>query len=344
MIYPLDLYLRTVLLAFVIAAVMTPLVRWIAVRLGRYDVAHAGIKTHKVPTPALGGVAIWIALSSALVWARFTTSFPTGTLRSLRGILAGGGLLFALGLVDDLRKPVGLGVPLKFAVQIAAAGLCAAYGLRIQFLKPEHLGLLVTILWVVGVTNAFNIIDIMDGLAASQAAIAGLAFLWIALPSEEIYVNFGAAALLGACLGFLPWNLSSGYKIFMGDSGSLSVGFVLSALAMGTRYSEVNPLGVYAPLLILAVPIYDTLFVMYLRMKRGMSPFMGSRDHFALRLEALGLDRGRIVFLTAAGSLLLSVCAWLVTVVSAPWAVWIYIVILGELLLFSRGLARIKMQ
>src|SRR5208283_4727137 len=142
-----------------------------------YDVPHGTVKTHKIPTPVLGGVAIWAAFSAALLWTRFNTSFPSGTLRSLRGILAGGGLIFALGLIDDLRKPQGLGVAPKFAVQGLAAALIIHYGIGIQFLQPEPFALIVTVLWIVGVTNAMNIIDIMDGLAASQAAIAAAAFL-----------------------------------------------------------------------------------------------------------------------------------------------------------------------
>jgi UDP-GlcNAc:undecaprenyl-phosphate GlcNAc-1-phosphate transferase len=146
---------------------------------------------------------------------------------------------------------------MKFVFQIAAALVLPAFGIRIHFLQPAHFAKLVTIVWIVGVTNALNLVDIMDGLAASQAAISALGFLLIALPSEEIYVNFAAAALLGACLGFLPWNFSSKRKIFMGDGGALSVGFVLAAISMGTRYSAIDPLGVYAPLLILGLPIID---------------------------------------------------------------------------------------
>src|SRR5205814_5488794 len=128
--------------------------------------------------------------------------------------------------------------------------------------QPAYVGAAVTMIWVVGITNAFNIIDIMDGLAASQAAVAAVAFLLISLPSEELYVNFASAALAGAALGFLPWNLSKRRKIFMGDSGSMLLGFLLAGISMGTSYSNVNNLGVYAPLLILLVPMYDTFFVM----------------------------------------------------------------------------------
>src|SRR2546421_12575391 len=110
--------------------------------------------------------------------------------------------------------------------------------MRIQFISPHWLGGALTMLWVVGVMNAVNIIDIMDGLASGIGVIASLGFLFISLPSEEIFVNFTAAALAGALLGFIPYNLSGRWKIFMGDTGSLLTGFVLAALSLGTAYTR----------------------------------------------------------------------------------------------------------
>lgn len=340
----LQLYLAAILIAAAVSALLTPLVRDMAAAQGWLDAPSTRIKTHRAPTPSLGGVAIWTAFSATLVAMRFMTQFPTGTLRSLRGILMGGGLVFLLGVIDDLHKPRGLDFKIKFAVQILAAALLTYFGIRIRFITPDYLAVALTILWVVGITNAFNIIDIMDGLSASQASLAALAFLCIALPSEHVYVNFASAALLGAALGFLPWNLSERRKIFMGDSGSLCLGFVLAAVSLGTEYSQVNPSGVYAPLFILLVPIYDTLFVMVVRMLQGRSPFLGSKDHFALRLEAIGLSRRQVVWAAALASGLLSVCATIITAVSLPWAMVIYALICAEICLLSRRLYRIRMS
>ena len=320
----LELLASAAATAFLITLAATPLVRRAAVAMGWLDRPESAVKTHTVPVPALGGVAVWLGFAGALVTARFLTTFPTGTLYRLRAVLAGAALVFVLGVVDDLKKPEGLGWKTKMGVQAAAAGLLIHFGIKIRFLQPDYLGTTLTFFWVVGICNAVNIIDIMDGLAASQAAAAALGFWLIALPSEEIYVNFGAAALLGAALGFLPWNFSSRYKIFMGDSGSLLLGFVLSALALGADYTRVNPLGVYAPLLILAVPMYDTFYVMIVRLFKGISPFLGSKDHFALRLERMGFTRPQIVALSLVASLFLSAAAWLVTVLSTPWAVGLY--------------------
>lgn len=335
------LYLGTILAAFAASAVLTPLVRWLALRFQVLDQPGA-LKTHKGDVPHLGGVAVFAAFAGVLLALRFFTQFPTGTLHSLRGILLGAGLIFGLGLVDDLRKPRGLGFKTKFLFQFAAALGLLYFDIRIQFLKPEHLAVALTVLWIVGITNAMNIIDIMDGLCAGQAAVAAGAFLLIALPSEDVYVNAAAAALAGASLGFLPFNLSHGRRIFLGDSGALFIGFVLAAVSLGTRYSDVNPLGVYAPLLILGVPLYDTLFVMLLRMQRGHSPFLGSKDHFALRLESLGLSRRQVVLLASLAALLLAGCAFLVTQVTLWWAGLIYLLVALQVVLISARLAKVK--
>lgn len=319
----LELYFAAIFIAAAISMALTPAVRLAGLRMGWVDKPF-GVKTHKKATPAMGGIAIGVAYAITLLVIRTRTQFPTGTLHSLRAILAGGCMVLALGFLDDYRKPSGLGIIPKFAVQGAAAVLLILFDVRIRFIQPQYIGNILTLVWVVGITNAFNLIDIMDGLCASQAAVAALAFLCIALPSEQIYVNFASAALLGAALGFLPWNFSDSGKIFMGDTGSLFLGFVLSAIAMGTSYTRENPLGVYAPLFILLVPMYDTLFVIVVRLLNGQSPFLGSPDHVALRLERMGMSRGLIVFLAAFVAGLLSLCAFLVTLVGTTWALIIY--------------------
>ncbi len=335
------LYLLAFLLPFLLSLGFTPLVRLAAVKFGLLD-RPTDIKTHKTPTPLFGGLAIFAAFSLSLGVMRFYTSFPTGTLRDLRVILLGGGVIFLLGFIDDLRKPYGLGFKVKFAVQFAVAFFTVLHGIRINYIQPGYLAFALSVIWIVGVSNAFNIIDIMDGLSAGQAALAAFGFLLIAFPSESIYVNFASAALAGAALGFLPYNFSKKYKIFMGDSGSLFCGFVLALVAMGTKYSAVNPLGVYAPLFILAVPIYDTIFVSVLRLRRGHSPFLGSRDHFALRLEKIGFSRRQVVRLASLATLALALFAWLITQVTLVWGVLIVGVLGLEFVLVGLVIAKIK--
>ena len=323
---------------------LTPLVRTLALRWGVLDAPGSPIKTHSHATPVFGGVAIWAGFMLTMLLLRLTTSFPTGTLSNLRALVLGGSLVFALGLVDDLKRPQGLDYKPKFVVQILAALLLILFGLRIRFLAPPYFAALVTVIWVVGVTNAFNIVDIMDGLSASQAAIAALAFLLVSLPTEELYVNFASAAVAGAAIGFLPWNLSRRRKIFMGDSGSLLLGYLLAAIALGTRYSDVNDAGPFAPLLILFVPAFDTLFVSLLRLNQGKSPFLGSKDHFALRLERMGLTRAQVVLVAGAAAAVLGLCAFLVTQLPLREAVAVYLLVGGLVLYAGRSLSMVDMR
>ncbi|MFA5160986.1 MAG: MraY family glycosyltransferase [Elusimicrobiales bacterium] len=339
---PWKLYLITAAAAFAASLALTPLARALGLRFV-LDTPSGGVKTHKNPTPLLGGLAIAAAFIISLSAVRLFTSFPTGTLHTLRGFFAGAVIMLLLGLVDDIKKPSGLSVATKFAFQIAAALVLVHYGVRIRFIQPDYLAVALTVVWVVGVANAFNIIDIMDGLCASQAAAASLGFLLIALPSEDLYVNFAAAALLGAAAGFLPHNFSRRRKIFAGDCGSLFMGYTLAALSVSTQYSHTNPLGVYAPLLILAVPIYDTFFVSFLRIRRGNSPFAGSKDHYALRLEKMGFSRHEIVAWSAVVTMGLVLCAFSATQLPIWPALVVYAADAAAFALMSVKIARVEM-
>jgi len=337
------LYFGCFLIALAISLATTPLFRLLAISLKILDRPLSDVKTHKQPTPYLGGMAVTVGMAAALFFARAYTAFPTGTLRSLRGLLFGGTIIVLLGLVDDI-KIKGLGYRFKFLVQTAAALCLLSFDIRIHFVRPAWVGDLLTIVWVVGIINAVNIIDIMDGLASGIAIIASLGFFFISLPSEQIYVNFAAAALAGALLGFIPFNFSQRYKIFLGDTGSLFTGFMLAALSMGTSYTHVNNAGVFAPLLILGIPIYDTMLVFFLRLQKGMSPFLGSRDHYALRLEKHGLYREEILVLSYAFCLLLTFAAYEVTLVVFEHAMLIYAVVGVLALALGTWLAEIRID
>jgi len=341
-------YVGLLVISFICSAgvsfFMTPLVRLLSLRLGVLDSPSSDVKTHKEPTPVFGGVAIYLGFMATMLMLRMTTNFPTGTLYNLRALVLGGSLIFALGLIDDLKRPEGVDYKPKFFVQILAAALLIVFGLRMRFLQPAYVAYAITVVWVVGVTNAFNIVDIMDGLSASQAAVAALGFLMISLPSEELYVNFASAALAGAAIGFLPWNFSRKRKIFMGDSGSLLIGFLLAGISLGTRYSDVNDAGVFAPLLILFVPAFDTFFVSLLRLNKGKSPFLGSKDHFALRLEKMGFTRGHVVVMAAGAAAFLSFCAFLVTQLPLTGAVVVYLIVAALVGWVGRHMALVEMR
>jgi UDP-GlcNAc:undecaprenyl-phosphate GlcNAc-1-phosphate transferase len=230
--------------------------------------------------------------------------------------------MMGLGLIDDI-KTKGLGFKRKFLIQILAAIIVIWFDIRLHFISPYMMAFALSVVWIVGITNAFNIIDIMDGLSSGVACIASFAFLLISLPSEMIYVNFCAAALAGACLGFIPFNLSQKLKIFMGDTGSLTIGFICASLALGTAYTKLNDIGLIAPLFILAIPIYDTLLVSFMRLQKGQSPFLGSKDHFALRLEFMGYTRKQILVIIYGASALLSLSAYFITVATVNEALMI---------------------
>jgi UDP-GlcNAc:undecaprenyl-phosphate GlcNAc-1-phosphate transferase len=336
-------YFFCFLIALTVSLAATPLLRLLALKLEILDHPFSDVKTHKKPTPYLGGVAVALGMAIALIFARTYSTFHTGTLRSLRGLLFGGTIVLLLGLADDVKHK-GLGYRFKFMVQIVAAICLISFDIRIHFVHPAWVGDLLTLIWVVGIINAVNIIDIMDGLASGIAVIASLGFFFISLPSEQIHVNFAAAALAGALLGFIPFNLSRRYKIFLGDTGSLFIGFVLAALSMGTSYTHANNAGVFAPILILGIPLYDTILVFFLRLQKGMSPFLGSHDHYALRLEKHGFYREEILVISYAFSLFLTFTAYEVTHVRFEYALVIYVVIVTLALTLASWLSRIRID
>ncbi|MBI4064482.1 MAG: undecaprenyl/decaprenyl-phosphate alpha-N-acetylglucosaminyl 1-phosphate transferase [Elusimicrobia bacterium] len=337
-------YLGIVLVSFLLSLALTPVVRILARRTNLYDLPDQALKTHAQPTPRLGGVAIFLAIMITLVATRLTTHYPTGTIRNFRYILLGSIVIFILGLIDDI-KPGGVRYKWKFLIQFLAAGILLAAAIQIQFLQPAYLAALLSLIWVVGITNSINLIDILDGLAATQVAIAAASFLAIGFPSEDIYVNILAAAILGATLGFLPFNLRSRGKLFMGDAGSLTLGYFLAVLALGCSYSFKHPYAVYAPILILGVPIFETLFLMYIRVKQGLSPFRGSHDHVAHRLQATGLSSKKILLVMGAATTALSLTAfWISRVETEEKALTIYTTLILSLLFIAWRLTAIKMN
>ena len=302
------LYFMAFVCAAAVTAVSLPVLRR---TLGRFLTdTPGGLKTHTRAVPMLGGCAIFAGTMAGLVLIRLITNFPTGTLHSLRGILGAGMLIFALGLLDDLRKPKGLPVYLRLLVQTAACATLITYDVYVQVFSAAWLNYALTFLWLLALTNAFNLLDIADGLCVSQAVICAAGLLLIALPGELWYVNFAAVALLGACLVFWPHNHAT-RKIFLGDSGSTFLGFFIAALSMGTQYSQQNPYGYAAPLFIAAVPLLDTAYVSIVRLSKGKNPLKGSPDHLALYLKnGKHFSNMRVVTAFAAAGVLGNLCAY----------------------------------
>jgi len=301
------------LVAFGSALLLTPLCRLVALRLGMLD-RPGGKKIHAHPTPLLGGPAIALAHAAGVL-----VSGPVEQVSAT--ILVAGGLILLLGIHDDV-DPHAEGV--RWWLRLVFQGFLAVFviypGITLGFLRTPWLSLPLTFLWIVGITNAFNLLDNMNGLSGGIAAIAGLTFAVLAaryvdVGPEQMPTARAAAALAGACLGFLPSNFRS--RIFMGDAGSLFIGFTLACLAaLGSWKSPTVPTSVIIPLLVLAYPIFDTTLVVILRLRRGQSPVTGGRDHSSHRLVNLGLGRVEAVLLIYLFSLSHALTALLVSSVT----------------------------
>jgi UDP-GlcNAc:undecaprenyl-phosphate GlcNAc-1-phosphate transferase len=281
---PLNAPIVISLISFGLSLGLTPLFRKIALKSQFLDSPSGQLKKHTAPVPYLGGLAIYFSFLLTILGV-LVLAPPVEGARVL-AILSGATVMALLGLVDDLFS---LSPWVKLLFQFLAAGLLVLFGVKLEFL-PGHpiLAVVLTLLWVVGVTNAVNLIDIMDGLAGGVSFLACLGFVLVPFLGSQSYVPLTAAALGGSVLGFLPYNFQPA-RIYMGDSGALFLGYTLAGLAMGHGYSQMNVLALCAPVLILGVPLYDTVLVMVLRTLKGRSMFRGSNDHLALRLRKMGL-------------------------------------------------------
>ncbi|HSD10934.1 MAG TPA: MraY family glycosyltransferase [Candidatus Binatia bacterium] len=298
------------LAAFVVSALValytTPLMRRAAIEFGIVDEPDGLLKTHTEPVPYLGGLAVFLAF---LITLAVVFEFSHAVL----GILLSGTLMLLVGLIDDL----GVLSPLeKLAGQSIAVAVLIKAGLFIKLVFiPPLAAFALSVLWLLTVTNAFNIMDVMDGLASGVAVIAAVFLAGIAVRNGEPMVAVMAASLAGSLAGFLRYN-SSPARIYLGDSGSLFVGLTLSALAMNGGYTTKNSLGMLTPVIILGVPLFDLAFVALVRLEKGLSPFRGSPDHFALRLKRTGRSVTHTVSTVYLAGLLLGLSG--IAVMEAP--------------------------
>lgn len=295
----------------------TPLARRVALSTGVVDRPNAR-KVHQAVVPLLGGVAIYSA--SILALAIFGDRFYVAQSVS---ILIGASLVSFLGVWDDRS---GLGPLFKLGGQIVAALILVFTGVRVEVVRLETLlgpwlssilgpgqsfevaqramtlaepwlNGLVTVVWVVTITNALNLLDNMDGLSSGVAAIAAAFFFLLAVWNGQFLVATLAAAMLGACLGFLYYNFNPA-RIFMGDSGSLFLGFALAALGIKLRFENVDIVTWMIPVLVLGLAVFDTTLVVVSRLRRGLNPFTTpGRDHVSHRLVALGWTHREAVML-----------------------------------------------
>ncbi|MDZ7271109.1 MAG: undecaprenyl/decaprenyl-phosphate alpha-N-acetylglucosaminyl 1-phosphate transferase [candidate division KSB1 bacterium] len=304
------LYLYVLLSALVMALALVPLCRRLAFHFEVLDrpISH---KQHERPMPLLGGIAIYAAfaltvgLNLALFFALRTHLWVAKYLGALVeqvphllrvmpkvvGILVGATVVTALGTVDDIAG-IHFSPRLKLAGQTLGAAVAIAVGIRTSFMPGVVLDYFISAVWIVGITNSFNLLDNTDGAAAGIGAIAGAILLFVVALQGQVFTALMLAALVGALLGFLRHNFYPA-TIFMGDAGSLFIGYVLACLTLVGSYvvpGSPGLLPVILPLLVLGVPLFDTFSVVYIRLREKRPIWVGDRCHFSHRLMDLGMS------------------------------------------------------
>jgi UDP-GlcNAc:undecaprenyl-phosphate GlcNAc-1-phosphate transferase len=313
--------------AGVVALALTPVVRGVAMRLGLVD-EPGGRKVHSGQIPRVGGVAILGGFAAAVVLqVAGELSFGwrqalTGGGPQIAGVLAGMALIFVVGLIDDVR---GLNAGQKLVGQVLAASVLIATGLRIDFIGNPFGGLVVlgllsvpvTALYVVAFTNVINLIDGLDGLAAGVSAIGAATMLVLALQGNQFAAAAFAAALIGGCVGFLRYNFHPA-SIFMGDSGSMFLGFTLAAISLLGVMKSVAAIALLVPLLIIGVPIFDTASAIIRRVRHKRPIQEADRGHIHHRLLGRGFDQRQTVLIIYVWSAALGVGAYAMRWAATP--------------------------
>ena len=319
---PAWLYLATFVGAIGLSLMLVPAVREYARNREIID-APGGHKSHRTPVPYLGGVAMVAAFSVAMVIGvvvRRSAQFDDGQISITFGnlitqgdglvrelaVVLGLALVFAaMGLIDDLR---GLSPVFRFVVGLGLATVLVSYGVVLQSPLPDWLDMVISVVWILGMTNAFNLLDNIDGLAAGTAAVAAGAFFVIAILNDQQYSALLAIGLAGAMLGFLRSNFAPA-TIYMGDAGSLFIGFMMAYLGLKMRTNVAEIPQLFAPVLVLGIAVLDTTVVVVSRLRRGLSPFTGGQDHLSHRFLRLGLSVRRSVTVLLVATFALGVLA-----------------------------------
>ena len=300
--------------ALVVSFLMTPVVKTFAYKVGAIDVPKDARRMHKVPIPRLGGLAIFIGfMVSILLFVPITPE--------IKSILLGAVIIVVLGVVDDI---MALPAMLKFVVQIIAAAIPATHGVTIQaFSNPNifsenlywvlgSLSIPFTVLWIVAITNSVNLIDGLDGLANGVSAISATTMLVIAMLASEAQVAVVMAALVGACVGFMPYNLNPA-KMFMGDTGATFLGYILATMSIQGLFKFYTIISFAVPFLMLGLPIFDTCFAFIRRIAHGQSPMHADRSHVHHRLIDMGFNQKQAVAVLYVISAILGLSAVVLT-------------------------------
>jgi len=300
--------------AMAVAFITTPVVKALAQKMGAIDVPKDNRRMHHHPIPRMGGLAIFLGfLLSVLLFVEFTPQ--------LRGMLLGAVIIVILGVFDDIYS---LPAMFKFCVQIAAALVAVWHGNLIAVLSNPNifsanpywvlgpLSIPITVIWIVAITNAVNLIDGLDGLAVGVSTISSMTLLVIALLVSDGAVVILMAALAGACIGFMPYNLNPA-KIFMGDTGSTFLGYVLAVVSIQGLFKFYTIISFAVPFLMLGLPIFDTCFAFVRRIAHGQSPMHADRSHVHHRLIDMGFSQKQAVAVLYVISAILGLSAVVLT-------------------------------
>ena len=282
--------------SFILVGLLTPIMRKVALRFEIVDVPSESHKTHRKPIPYLGGVAISVGVIAISYGAIFSSGFSKSNFLLASSVLLPGIFIGVIGLIDDLLK---LSPWPRFLAQNLTGVVSSIILISTNTLgRPTGsllFDVLITLLWIVGLTNAINFFDNIDGGASGTVAISSLALFILAIQGEQLVIAALALVLTGATLGFLIWNRPPA-RIYMGDAGSLFLGLVIASLTIRLEPNPINQYVSFAvPILLVALPILDTSVVVLKRLARGISPFQGGRDHLSHRLMRLGLSKRQAI-------------------------------------------------
>ena len=281
--------------SMLLSFLLTPLVKRLAYRIGAVDVPKDKRRMHNHPIPRLGGLAIFVGFVIAVL----LFASPD---RQLRGVLLGACLIVAVGVVDD-SHPLGAGI--KFILQIVAALIAVWHGVVIQAIANPlpfggpywNFGVMavpITVVWIVAVTNSVNLIDGLDGLADGVSTIAALTMLIIALLMGSMEMAVICAALVGSCIGFIPYNRNPA-KIFMGDTGATFLGYILATVSVAGLFKLYAIISFIVPFIILGFPIFDTASAFTRRILKGQNPMKADRSHTHHKLIDMGMNQKQAV-------------------------------------------------
>ncbi|MDI6600457.1 MAG: MraY family glycosyltransferase [Thermoanaerobacteraceae bacterium] len=315
-------YLLLITFSFLIAYMTTPLAKGLAIKLGAIDMPGEERRIHSRPIPRMGGLAIYTAfILSILVFMPMD--------KKMLGLILASSLIVLVGIVDDIKS---LSAVVKMGGQIAAAIILVLFGFRIEWLTSPldgmiYLGWLsipATIFWIVGITNTFNLIDGLDGLAAGISAISSVTMSAVALLNGRYTAAMLLLIVAGAALGFLPHNFNPA-KIFMGDTGSLFLGFVLSAISIQGTIKGATAIAIVIPVLAMGLPIFDTAIAIIRRAKSGMPIMQPDRGHLHHRLLDMGFTQRQVVMILYFISGILGVVAIAITEVTPLWSIVLFL-------------------